>query len=340
MTRSAAALAVYILFALGTGRAETWPPPMPDLAVTVLPESGECVEAEECRYVIYVANEGTAAFEGKVEFFHQATVPGVPASTASCRRRDFNSFTCETPLKLAAHAATSIAVSVRMLATPRSEAEHCVSLKTKDGDPVSANDRSCATVRVGIVQEQSTCEPGQALVNDRCYDLAKFCTGGRSFDEARQSCSCPAGRPVFDRAAGSCAVSLAALECSGGRRDFEGGCYCPDDKPVWDRATSSCRTEAEPQAVAVAPPAVVKPKVTIPAVPKPAAVRVAQVRKQAPAAAAKEAAQRTPRARPKALRVAAAPPVKCLPLWKMTRYGYCWPGFWVSPDAFSEVLRR
>lgn len=334
MTRLAAVLAVCTLFMAGTARAEAWPPPAADLAVSLLPQSGDCIEGEECRFLVHLANEGSADFEGRVELSHHSTVPGVPAGKISCSRHDFNSFACETSVKLAPHAATTVALAVRMLATPRSEAEHCVSFKGL-ADPVSANDRSCATVRLGMIAEQSECAAGQTLINDRCVVLAKFCTGGRSWDEAGGACACPAGQPVFDRAKGSCAVSLAALECSGGRANVEGGCYCPRDKPFWDRISSTCRSEAKPVAVAVASPVIAKPKVQIAAAPKPAVVPVPRTKSKVHASVVKRPVQ-IQRARPKPVRVAAAPPPKCPPLWKLTRGGYCWPGFWISPDAFSQ----
>lgn len=333
MTRLAAVLAVCVLLTAGTARAETWPPAAADLAVTLLPESGDCIEGEECRFIVRLANEGSAPFEGRVELFHQSNVPGIPAGTDFCRKRDFNSIDCETSLKLAPHAATAVALAVRMLATPRSEAEHCVSLAGL-ADPVSANDRSCATVRLGMIVEKSECAEGQSPVNDRCVVLAKFCTGGRSFDEASGACACPAGQPVFDRARGICAVSLAAVQCSGGRANVEGGCYCPRDKPFWDSTASACRSAAKPATVAVAAPVAAKPKNKIAASPKPAVAPLPRTRSQIRVAVMKRTV-RIHRARPKPVRVVAAPPPKCPPLWKLTRGGYCWPGFWISPDAFS-----
>ncbi len=333
MTRLAVVLAACTLLMTGAAHGETWPPPAADLAVSLLPQSGDCIEGEECRFLVHLANEGSAEFEGKVELSHHSTVPGVPAGKISCSRRDFNSFACETSVKLAPHASTTVALAVRMLATPRSEAEHCVSLKGM-ADPVSANDRSCATVRLGMIAEQSECGSGQTLINDRCVVLAKFCTGGRSFDEAGGACACPAGQPVFDRAKGSCAVSLAALDCSGGRVNVEGGCYCPEDKPLWDRAASACRSEAKPVAVAVAEPVIAKPAIEKKSVPKPSVVQAPLTKRPVQASVVKRPSQ-IHRARPKLVRVAAAPPPKCPPLWKLTRGGYCWPGFWISPDAFS-----
>lgn len=337
MFRLASALAAFLLFTCGAGSTETWPPPMPDLALTVLPESAECVAGEECRYLIHVANEGSAGFEGTVKLFNRSTVPGVPSSPANCRKRDFNSFTCETALSLEPHATANFTLAVRLLATPRAEAEHCVSLISDGGDPVSANDSSCTTIRLALVPEQSACEAGQSLVNDKCYDLATFCTGGRSWDQAQQSCSCPGTRPVFDRAMGICAVSLAAVQCSGGRVDFDGGCYCPEGKPVWDRAASSCRAAAEPQAPAVTE-AIAKPKVVVPAKLKPGA-SVMRAKKHVRRGGVQRGTK-SKKLRPRAVRVAAASPPKCPTWWNRTRRGYCWPGWWISPDVFSPLPRQ
>lgn len=333
MIRITAILAAFILCMTGLARAETWPPPAADLAVSLLPASGDCAVGEECRFVVHLANEGSAQFDGRVDLSHHSTVPGVPVSEMTCTRHGFNSFDCGTSLKLAPHGATTVALAVRMLATPRSEAEHCVSLKGL-ADPVSANDQSCATVRLGTIAEQSECGAGQNQINDRCIELATFCTGGRSFDAASGGCACPADRPMFDRASGACAVSLAAFECSGGRTSFNGGCYCPQDKPFWDRAASTCRSEAKPVAVAVAAPVIAKPKVKIAAAPKQAAAHLSRVKRPVRASVAKRPVQ-VQRSRPKPVRVAAAPPPKCPPLWKLTRGGYCWPGFWIDPYVFS-----
>ncbi len=336
MTRIAAVVALFVLFLSGGTRSETWPPPAPDLAVTLLPQSGDCTEGDECRFILHFSNEGSAPFEGRVGWLHHSTVPGVPAGAVSCRKRDFNTFACDTSLSLAPHAVKTIALAVRMLATPRSEAEHCVSL-AGTADPVSADDQSCVTVRLGLIAEQSECEVGETLINDRCVQLAKYCTAGRSWNAASGSCACPADRPLFDRPNRNCAVALAAVECSGGRVGHEGGCYCPMDRPWWDSASLSCRSDAKPVNVVIAAPVVPKPVVTIPDAPKQVTVHAPAMRKLATPNVSPQRPRRVASTRPKAVRTAAAASPKCAPLMRRTRGGYCWPIFWIDPYVFSPA---
>ena len=337
MYRTMIVLAGLLLLAAGVARAESWPPKAPDLAVSVLPASAHCLEGEDCRYLIRIANEGSAVFEGKVKLLHITSVPGVPANTSMCQKRDFNSFTCETGVKLEPNAAADFAVAIRMLATPLAEAEHCARLMQPESDPVSANDQNCVKVLIAMAAAPPECPSGQDLVNGQCRDLAKLCTGGRDWTGASQSCACPADRPVFDRAARGCAVSLAAAQCSGGRTAFDGGCYCPAAKPVWDSAAATCRVELAPAPVIAAVP-VAKPKPVVVDKPKLEAAIVVKAKKAVPARPVRHRAKAI--IHRKAVRVAAAPQPKCPHLWRLTPRGYCFPVFWVDPDTFLKPLRR
>ena len=259
---------------------------------------------------------------------HRACPPA-----AASRKLDFNSFTCGAGIALAPRQAIDVPVTVRMLATPLTDTEHCVGLAAKDADPVSANDRHCAKTLIGKLEAQPECPAGQAVADGQCRQLAKLCTDGRGWNEVSQTCTCPADRPVFARAARACAVRIAAVQCTGGRADIGGGCYSRKT-PVWDTAASLCRAAAPPEPAVVAT-AIPKPKPVALQKPKFELVEVAKAKKVVAAKRMKHQAKAV--VRRKAARVAAASPPKCPPLWRLTRRGYCYPALLIDPsDIFGS----
>src|SRR5207237_9013678 len=86
----------------GPAAADNTPPAassgLPDIAVRVLPKSGACGEADICRLVIHLINEGDAPYQGPLSVFLDLHAPAVlpppRGGGPPCSREDYGKFRC------------------------------------------------------------------------------------------------------------------------------------------------------------------------------------------------------------------------------------------------------
>ena len=272
------AFLIAALMAFATARAGDWPPPAPDLSLTLIPESRECLEAGDCRFIVRIENHGTAAASA-IALTSTTSAPstlGPQSDGLSCRKQAYSEFDCDAGQAVVAPGATlDLSLVVRFLPTPMPDTEVCAALvwpggarsaaesavfsalgkKAEDvvkpegflaaihgtwgtGDLRGGNDKSCIRIALGASSPVLNCVAGERLVSGQCVSTASLCTAGRSLDPASQSCACPASAPSFDAATMACVSASAATSCEPGRALANGQCVCPSEKPVW--AENAC----------------------------------------------------------------------------------------------------
>lgn len=272
------AFLIAALMAFATARAGDWPPPAPDLSLTLIPESRECLEAGDCRFIVRIENHGTAPASA-IALTSTTSAPstlGPQSDGLSCRKQAYSEFDCDAGQAVVAPGATlDLSLVVRFLPTPMPDAEVCAALDWPDGARAAAeatvfsalgkkaddivkpegflaavhgtwgtgdlragNDKSCIRIALGTPSPVLNCGTGERLVSGQCVPSASLCTAGRSLDSASQSCACPASAPIFDAATMACVSASAAISCEPGRALVNGQCVCPSERPVW--AENAC----------------------------------------------------------------------------------------------------
>lgn len=302
----------------------------------------------------------------------------------TCGKLDYGKFACTSAaLSLAPGAHADLLLTLRFLPTPMPQADACAALDGSglraasqtavlaalgrtgtnipdsqnflraiyglwgDGDLRAANDRACTKINLGPEAPPPLCAADEQLANGTCVKTATFCTRGRSWNAASNTCGCSGAAGTFDPVTMSCAAA-AAPACSTGRTAVQGLCVCPQSEPLWNSETTKC------EALPAPPPKIEAKKVTPPpasaeATPRPR-VKVAppgffglkrrpacdpgEIFRRGACIALRKVERRHVAAKP--VRTAAkAQPYKsrCPPFFiDNRRRNYCWPGWILDPD--------
>jgi len=244
------ALCAMTLWGSAAARAAAdWPPAAPDLAISIVPSSPACLEADDCTFLVRIENLGAAAYDGPIGFKLVSSVAAVSGPNAqapwSCRKDDFGKFSCATPTaSLAPGKSADLMFALRMLPTPQSRARDCASLDWT-GERLELRDGVLHAAFEALGQKASP----SSTSSDALRALIGNWGDGDLRAENDQDCASiaiepPAPPPACQTSEaqvdGQC-VSLANY-CTAGR-SFDGAkgqCSCPADRPAFDPVTRSC----------------------------------------------------------------------------------------------------
>jgi hypothetical protein len=243
-----AAITVVFWYSAATATSVSWPPPTPDLSVTLLTGTHGCVAVDDCSLVVRIENLGRAAYEGPLAIRQTSTrgeVPGHVPTPWTCRKVDYRNIACDLEnVRLAPGATIDLLLQINLLPTPARQADLCAALDwTQTGAALrrAALDQVYADLGHGPVIAPAGPEELRSFLgawgvgdiesaNDS--DCARLSIGYRSAID-----SCPAGQSLINN---TC-QDLAKL-CTGGRVfDTLGNvCTCPSDRPDFAAASRRC----------------------------------------------------------------------------------------------------
>lgn len=301
MIRLSALLIVVLMAFAAHAHAGDWPPPAPDLSLTLIPETRECLEAGDCRFIVRLENHGTAPASA-IALISTTSAPstlGPQSDGLACSKQAYSEFNCDGGRAVVAPgAALDLGLVVRFLPTPMPDAEVCAALDWPDGarsaaesavfsalgkkagdvvkpegflaaihgtwgtgDLRGGNDKNCVRIALGASSPVLNCAAGERQVSGQCVPAASLCTSGRNFDAASQSCDCPASAPNFDAATMACVSASVAMSCEPGRGLVNGQCVCPREQPVWTGSACTALQIAQENVAPAAEPEPAPPQV-------------------------------------------------------------------------------
>jgi hypothetical protein len=244
-------------------------PGLPDLALRVLPRNNTCGEAEICRVVIHVLNQGDAPYDGPLSVFLDLHAPAVSeppsADGPPCVREDYGKFSCHLDnVSLPPGGYAVIEPEFLFTATAFESSNACASLRWTPPTLALRDRLLAAAVQASGHSAEELAKAAGLSAGEASRSRLLAALLGRwgegdaiSADDTacatigivtiRHEASCPEGSVSLD---GVC--TPLAQWCPSNRQHLGGPdrCACPTPLAYWNSETGKC--EAQPAKLACA----------------------------------------------------------------------------------------
>jgi hypothetical protein len=243
----------------------------PDLAIRVLPRNDSCGEAEICRVVIHVLNQGDAPYDGPLSIFLDLHAPAVSepphADGPPCTREDYGKFRCTLDkVSLDPGGYALIEPEFLFTATAFESSNACAALEWTPKtlalrDRLLAGAAEASGHRLDDLARAAGLTPGEASRSKLLAALVGRWGEGDAvaaddIDCAtigivtiRHEASCPAGNVSLN------GICTPLAQWCPSNRQYLGGtdrCACPAMLPYWNSEAGKCEAQAAKLACAAA----------------------------------------------------------------------------------------